>query len=51
MRRLVGLAAVLVGIRAERTDVTLAGTGVFAVSLTGLMLPWRDEARLDVRSP
>lgn len=47
---LAGLTALLVGIQAERTDVTLAGTGVFAVSLTtGLMLPWWDEAALDVR--
>lgn len=49
---LAGLTAFLVGIKTDRTNVTLAGTGVFAVSLTtGLMLPWSDEARLDVRSP
>jgi hypothetical protein len=49
---LAGLAALLVGITAERTDVILGGAGVFGVSLgTGLSLPWDDEARLDVRSP
>jgi len=47
---LAGLATALVGIAAERMDVTLSGAGLYVACVgAGFLFPRLDEARVDVR--